>query len=366
MAALLVVVIIVLLTSAMCSLFEAVLYSVPVSQVEALVASGRRSGKILRKLRRRVEDPITAILSLNTISNTAGAAVAGALASRVLGAEKLIWFSAAFTLAILLLSEVIPKTAGVVYARSIAGLIARPLQLLTWLFSPVVWLIGFVTRLIASAGNPDEVSAQEIVTLARLGQRTGVIDEGESALIENALAMRTKAVREILTPRSVTFSLDQDLTVGVVHEREGVSVHSRIPVFEEDPNRVCGLVESRDVLSAAARNEMGRTLKELSRPIRLIPETLTLDRALGSFLKTHDHLFGVIDEFGGFAGVVSLEDILEELLGREIVDTSDLVEDMRELARVKRDALMEGRTVLDTGITGEAEPGSQSEKARRE
>lgn len=347
MASLLIVVSIVLVTSALCSLFEAVLYSVPLSHVEALVADGRRSGRVLKKLRDKVEAPITAILSLNTISNTAGAAVAGALASRVLGPERLVFFSVAFTVAILLLSEVVPKTAGVIYARPFARFVARPLQILTWLFSPVVWIIGFVTRVVASAGSSEEISAEEIVTLARLGLRSGVIDEGESKVIENALTLRTKTVREVLTPRSVTFSLDQDLTVGQAHGKRRIAVHSRFPVFDEDPNDICGLVESQDVLAAAARDEMETTLKELSRPIHLVPETLTLDRALGSFLKTHDHLFGVIDEFGGFAGVVTLEDVVEELLGREIVDASDLVPDMRELARVKRDALMVGRSVFD-------------------
>ena len=347
MSALLAVVLVVLMTSAMCSLFEAVLYSVPLSHIESLVARGRPSGKILRALRNQVDAPITAVLSLNTISNTAGAALAGALASEALGADRLIWFSAVFTVAILLLAEVIPKTAGVVYSRPLSALIARPLLLLTRVFAPIIWAISFITRLFSAAGAGDGVSAEEILTMARLGSRTGTLEETEGRVIENALALKTTPVKDVLTPRLVTFALDEGTPVAEVHPMERLAVHSRFPVYSGDSDRITGLVESQDVFACAARGELDTELKELARPIHLIAETLTLDRALTRFLKTSDHLFGVIDEFGGFCGVVTLEDVLEELIGREIVDSSDLVPDMRELAKEERDRLMEGRDVLD-------------------
>lgn len=339
------VVLAVILISALCSLFEAVLYSIPISRIEALTQRGKASGKILQKLREKVEQPITAILSLNTISNTAGAAVAGALAATVWGSENVIYFSAAFTLAILLFAEVIPKTAGVVYARALAGIIARPLQILTVLMTPIVWLVGFVTRLITGGQSQDSVSPDEMVVMAKIGHRTGALAEGESKVIQNILTMRTKFAHQVMTPHTVVFSLNANETVGSVYHSEKLRTHSRFPVYDPQPNDVIGLVFSRDVLAAAAADEMHTPLRELAKPMHFIPDDTPLDKALQSFLQRDGHLFTIIDQYGGMAGVLTLEDVVEEVLGREIVDETDAEEDLREVARRKRQEVLEDRAI---------------------
>ncbi len=348
MTGLITAVVVVILVSAMCSLFEAVLYSIPMSRIEALTQGGKKSGKILQSLREKIERPITAILSLNTIANTAGAAVAGALALNVLGPDNLIYFSVAFTLAILLLSEVIPKTAGVVYARSLAGVIAIPLHLLTLSMTPIVWLVSFVTRIITGGQSHDSISSDEMVVMAKVGHRTGALAEGESKVIQNILTLRTKFAKQAMTPRTVVFRLDADLTVGDVYSDEKLRTHSRFPVFDPQPNDVIGLLYSRDVLAAAAADEMGTLLRELAKPIHFIPDDTPLDKALQSFLERDDHLFALIDEYGGFAGVLTLEDVLEQVLGHQIVDETDIDENLRDVAMRRRQQVLAGRKEVPT------------------
>ena len=343
MIALLIAVSTVVLVSAMCSLFEAVLYSIPMSRVEALIQRGKKSGKLLQQMREQVDAPITAILSLNTISNTAGAAVAGALASKVWEGERsLVYFSVVFTLVILLISEVIPKTAGVVYSRSLAGIIARPLWILTIVMKPMIWLCGFATRLISGGNTADSVSPDEMVVMAKVGHRTGALAEGESLVIQNILTMRTKFAKQAMTPRTVVFSLEANRTVGDVYRDGRLGVHSRFPIYEERPNDVIGLLYSRDVLAAAAADEMDTRIRELAKPIQFLPDDTPLDKILEHFLEREDHLLALIDEYGGFAGVITLEDVLEELLGKEIVDETDRDESLRDVAQRRRQQVLKG------------------------
>ena len=322
--------------SAMCSLFEAVLYSVPVGHVEAMAEAGKKTGRILRALREQVARPIAAILSLNTIANTAGAAWAGAAYVVVFGDDRLWLFSAAFTLAILLFSEVIPKTAGVVYSRSLAGPVARPLLAMVWLFRPLIWLTGQVTRLIARDPGSPGVSEEELLVMARLGHKEGAIDADEAAVIENVLGLEATMVRDIMTPRTVVFSLAVASTVGEVRDSVQSLNHGRVPVYDSDSDDVVGMVHRQDLLAAMAEGEWGRTLEEMMRPVDFVAETLTADRLLRRLLETRQHLVMAINEYGGPAGLVTLEDVLEEILGTEIVGEFDTAVDMRELAHRRR------------------------------
>ena len=325
------------LISAMCSLFEAVLYSVPVGHVESMVESKRSAGKILQGLRENVDRPIAAILSLNTIANTAGAAVAGAAAAKVFGEIWLGYFSAAFTLAILMFSEVVPKTAGVVYSRSLATVIARPLQLLVWLFQPLIWLCGSVTYLISRGGQSPSVSEDEILGLARIGRQTGAIETDQAVAIENILSLEKKAVRDIMTPRTVAVMIGAETTVDELRKQKTVLNYSRIPIFDKDGEDVVGMINRRDVLTAMADGRGSLRLDEMMRPVDFVVESFSLNRLLRKFLARGQHLLMVLDEFGGLAGLVTLEDVLEEILGQEIVDEFDQVADLRELARNRRE-----------------------------
>jgi CBS domain containing-hemolysin-like protein len=322
----------VIVISAICSLSEAVLYSITPSDIEQLQAEGKASGDRLASLRAQVDRPITAILTINTVANTAGAAVSGALAAQALGEGNVVLFSAALTIAILLFSEILPKTLGVVYSRALGPWLAAPLHWAVTALGPAIWLIGRVTRLISS-GDAEGVSQDEILSIARLGFRSGAIDKDEAAVIQNILALSTTDSRSIMTPRTVVFALDAETLVSEAQDRPEVQVHSRIPVYLGERDDVIGLVYRRDLLS----EERGdKSVVDLLRPVAFVGTTDPVNRVLDQLLEQRRHLVVVLDEFGGFAGVVTLEDVMEEILGKEIVDEFDEVADMRELAARRR------------------------------
>jgi CBS domain containing-hemolysin-like protein len=326
-----------ILISAFCSVAEAVLYSVPWSCIERLRKDGKRSGEALAQLRNNIDRPITAILTLNTIANTAGAAVAGAAATTVLGAQNLVYFSIAFTLAILIFSEVLPKTVGVMYTRTLAPVLARPLQVLVWVLRPAIVVIGSVVRGLQKKQKRHETSTEDLLATISLAHRAGGIEAREAISMQNILSLDKKTVREIMTPRTVIFSLPVGLTVGQARDRDVNWPHSRIPVYDnEDTEDLIGLVYRRQLLEAMANGQDDKLLGELMKPVRFVIDSMTLDKLLVRFLESRVHLFVVLDEYGGLSGVVSLEDVLEEILGNEIVDETDQVVDMRELARQQR------------------------------
>lgn len=338
MTELLIVVLSVVFISGLCSLFEAVLYSVPVSHIESLAQSGKKSGRILRRLREHVDRPIAAILSLNTIANTGGASIAGMIVGNLVGEDSMeeYIFSAAFTIVILMFAEVIPKTVGVVYARPVSAFIALPLQWLVWTFTPFILLCRLGTRLVAKEQKEQNISDEELISLARLGRRSGTLDATEAGVIQNILSLKTKTVAQTMTPRTVVFSLPDDMAVEEARNQAGIWSHSRIPVYQEDFEDIVGIVLRRDILAAHAKNRGAEPLTKIMRPVHFVAESHTLDRILKAFLERRQHMFIVIDEYGGLAGVLTLEDVLEEILGAEIVDESDQVADMRELARRRR------------------------------
>ncbi len=319
-----------------CSLFEAVLYSVPLRHVETLARSESPAGRILKELRGNIEKPITAILSLNTIANTAGAAVAGGAAIAVFGREWIGVFSAIFTLSILVFSEVIPKTAGVVYARRLAPTVAFPLKGLVVLMAPAIWLCSHITRLISKHRALDTISADELKIMAQVGFQAGSIQPYQKRVIENILSLENKAVKDVMTPRTVIFSLSEHLTVKEASSRVSRWEHSRFPVYDHDVEDIVGIVLTRKLFMALSQGKADTPLTDLMEPVRFVVETARLDQVFRQFMGSRQKLFVVIDEYGGIAGVVTLEDILEEILGREIMDEFDEVADKRELARSRR------------------------------
>lgn len=336
----------VILFSAMCSLFEAVLLSSPLSHVEKLAQEGNRSGQIFRRLRQNVDRPLSAILSLNTIANTGGAAFAGAAFMRWLGdtgEDYDAYFQGFLTLSVLFFAEVIPKTVGAVFSRPLTAWIARPLLLLVWIFAPLIGLCRLATRMVPRQEGQNDVSSDDILSLARLGARTGGIEADEARVIQNILSLKTKSAREVMTPRTVVFALPESMTVGEARGESGTWAHSRIPVYAEDFEDIVGIVMRRDILAALAQDRGQVQLSTLMRPVHFVVESSALDQILDTFLEQRQHLFIVIDEYSGLAGVLSLEDVLEEILGKEIVDELDQVEDMRELARLRRRQTAERR-----------------------
>ena len=331
-----------IIVSAFCSIIEAVLYSVSQSQVEVMAKSGKKSGFVLKELKKDIRQPITAILTLNTIANTMGAAVAGASAAVVFGEENLVWFSIFFTLAILLFSEILPKTAGVAYAKNLASWIAIPLNTLTKIMSPLIWLCQVVTHLIPKQAKEALVSIEEIQAVAMLGRKAGKIEPQQEKVIANILKLQDKTVREVMTPQTVVFTLNENLTIAeALNFKEQWNKHSRVPVYDENHDDVVGLVLSRNVLLNFAEGMGEKKLSDLMQPVHFVPEAAPLNKIMIEFFEQQVHLFVVVDEYGSVTGVISLEDIIEEIVGREIIDESDTAGDLREYARHRKKLLRE-------------------------
>ncbi len=324
-----------IIVSALCSVCEAVLYTVTTSQVEMLKKTGHPEAEHLQNLRSDIEKPITAILTLNTIANTIGASVAGAAAAKLFGEENLILFSAVFTLSILMFSEILPKTIGVAFAFRLAPVITYPLRAMVFLLTPIVWLSRSVTKLLPEKVE-ETISSQELQTIAALSRQSGDIEENEAKVINNILDLKDKIVRQVMTPRTVTFSINEHLTVGnAMATLTELSSHSRIPIYNREPDNVTGIVMRKDILQAAAEHKDKLTLSRFRQPAHFVPETAPLHRILIDFFDRRQHLFIVVDEYGTMTGVISMEDVLEEIVGREIMDESDKTKDMRELARAR-------------------------------
>ena len=349
MLTLIIAVLCALAVSAICSLTETTLYAVTWAHIEKLRASKtpskQKAGELLFIMRQRVDQPIAAVLTLNTIANTAGSAVAGAAFVSVFGAQHMAIFAVSFTLLVLAFGEIMPKTFGVAYANPLAAVLAKPLMLVSKALTPVIWLSGLLTRLITPSGTLPHVSEDDIRAVASLSRQAGRIQPFEERTIRNILALDRKRVRDIMTPRTVVFSLPAQMTVAEAKgERRGVWPHSRIPVHAaDDPENIVGIVYRREVLEALANDQDDKRLSDLAKPVRFVLDTMTLDRVLVKFLESRMHLFVVLDEYGGVSGVISLEDVLEEILGKEIIDETDQVADMRELARTRREALLRQR-----------------------
>ena len=336
MIELMIAVAVTIIVSAGCSLFEAVLYSIPRRHIEVMVQAGKPGARILMKMQRNVERPIAAILSLNTIAHTAGAVVAGSAAATVFGHQWLGYFSAFFVLAILVFSEIIPKTAGVVYGRTLVHMVAYPLKALVWLMTPAIWLSSLVTHLIARGKTEEVITAEEIRLMARLSLRTGEIKPFQEQAIGRILTLENKMVKDVMTPRTVIFSLSEHLTLEEASRIPTKWEHSRFPVYDQNVEDMVGIVLTKEFFIALSEGKKDMHLTELMRPVHFAAETARLNRLLMEFLELRQHLFVVLDEYGGISGLISLEDILEEILGKEIVDESDEVPDKRELARQRR------------------------------
>ncbi|KAF0189060.1 MAG: hypothetical protein FD168_1279 [Desulfobulbaceae bacterium] len=309
--------------------------------------SGHQSAALLNIMRSDINKPITAILTLNTVANTVGPTFAGVTAAALFGQSNIIFFSIFFTAAILLFSEIIPKTIGVTYAYKLAPYIARPLFLVVTLLTPIIWLCRVITRLIPQNKEGGQVSAEELRTIAALSLKSGQIESDQEMVINNILELGNKVVRQVMTPRPVTFSLEQNLTVAEAMEQENMlRRHSRIPLYENNLNDIVGIILYKDILLAAAEQKKTLPLSALMNPVHFVAETAPLNRVLMDFFERHQHLFVVVDEYGAMTGVISLEDILEEIIGREIMDESDKAKNMRELAR-KRHISASSETSLE-------------------
>ncbi len=349
MTALILTVIISVTVSFVCSFLEAALYSVPWSHVESLRKSGKKAGDLLFALRSQIDQPIAAILTLNTIANTAGSAIAGSLAAAVLGEDNMVMFAAGFTVLILVCSEIIPKTLGVAYCRPAAVFLAYAANGMVIALKPLIVISSWIMRLVTPKTKAPAATEEDVYAIIGMLRRSGRIEQYEETSIRNILGLDTKAVSDIMTPRTVAFTLPADATVEEAQKVTGFWHFSRIPVYGDDNEDIIGLISRRRVLEELAGDRHSRKLSDIMRPVHFVLESLPLNKLLLRFLDERVHILVALDEFGGMAGVVTLEDVLEEILGREIVDETDEVPDLRELARQRRRRLLgqPGKTAPD-------------------
>ncbi|QDU59197.1 Hemolysin C [Planctomycetes bacterium Pan216] len=340
MPAILTVAGITLLGSFICSLLEAVLYTVTPSQVELLRKRQVFGADLLARLRTDMQEPIAAILTINTITHTVGAAWCGALVGHNYGDFALGIFAAVFTLAILFVTEIVPKSLGVTYAYQMAPWIAWPIQVQIWLIWPVVKISALVMALFTQKDENLFPTEEEIMAMTRLAMKGGELRPQELAWVENSLRLDQVKAADLMTPRTVVYSLPADLPIEDVKERSRHWVHSRLPLTEDqDPDQIVGMVHRRDVFDAFVRPKPAvKTLRDIKRDLEFVPESMRGHQLLDKFIKEKRHMVGVISEYGGFEGVVTLEDVLECLLGDEIVDEHDRHADLQKVARERAKA----------------------------
>ena len=324
--------------SFLCSVLEAALLSVTPSHLAQLEQDRPKIGARLRSLKSRINRPLAAILSLNTIANTVGAVGVGAEAQRLWGSHILAITSAILTLLILFLSEIIPKTLGVVYWRQMTGFMTRFLPALIIVLLPLVWLSEVITGLVKRRPGSEKLSREEFAALARVGAQQGVFDESEMRILRNLFHFGSLRTRDIMTPRTVMFSLEENTTVRDAVSERGSMIFSRIPIWKDTPDQVTGYILKDHLLIQAARNELDAPVNSFARGALIVPDTLPLPALFERFLDRREHIAVVVDEYGGVDGVVTMEDVLETLIGLEIVDEMDSVQDMRAMARSKWEA----------------------------
>ena len=330
--------------SFLCSILEAVLLSVTPGYVASLAAQRPHGAQTLQEVKDNLDESISSILILNTFAHTMGAAGVGAQALVVFGAKWETLIAFLLTLAILYFSEIIPKTLGARYWKQLAVPAAVVIRWLVRLLYPLVWLSAKLTNLFARGSHPSAISRDELAAMARLGARHGALGSQESELLENMLQLRHTRTEEILTPRTVVCALDVSLSVGQALAELSDVPFTRIPVYESNLDAVVGMVLRPRIHEVEREGGEEKPLSEFVLSIHRVSGELPVLRLLDLFLRRREHMFLVEDEYGQTAGIVTLEDAVETLLGREIMDESDTVEDMQELARSKyRGRLRESR-----------------------
>ncbi len=322
-----------LLFSFLCSIAEAVLLSVTTAHISALELEGKSSGSLLRELRSDINKPLAAILTLNTIAHTVGAVGAGAQATVVFGHAWVGLVSALLTLMILVFSEIIPKTLGATYWRALAGVTAHGLKFLIRVLYPFVMLSELLVRGFSRDMKIEGFSRKEFAAMADLGEKEGQLEERESRILKNMFLLHETVVTDVMTPRPVVFSLPESLTVYKYFEKHYDSRFSRIPVYVENDEQFTGFVLKDDLLLAQARDNTDKTLKTYRRDLYTLSDKTSLSDAFDEVLNQRAHIMVIIDEYGGMEGIITMEDILETLLGLEIMDESDKTADMQQYAR---------------------------------
>lgn len=321
--------------SFICSLLESVLLSISPAFVAVAVKEKKSYGPLLQELKDKVDRPITAILTLNTIAHTVGAAGVGAQVQVVFGDGFTAIASALLTLAILIFSEIIPKTLGAANWKMLAPACAYATKALIFSIYPLVVLFESLSKVFARDEDENSVTREEMIVTAEMGVLEGILRPKESMIIRNLLMLDAVKIADIMTPRSVITAFEAQETVEHVMNKNRPIRFSRIPVYDRDLDHVLGMVHRYKILEAYSNDEDKRKISELMTPIQSVPENISVAAALDQFIRKKEHVFVVTDDYGSTAGLVSLEDAIETLLGVEIIDEFDSVADLRQYALEK-------------------------------
>jgi CBS domain containing-hemolysin-like protein len=320
--------------SFLCSILESVLLSVNMAYISVLEKSNPKVGKLLKFHKLNLNQSIASILILNTLAHTLGAAAVGAQAESLYGAGAVFYISVILTLAILFLSEIIPKTIGATYWKALAPLAAYIIKIFIWLTYPLILVTLFITNRISKKDSMS-LSKEELLESTLLSEDDGILKEQESDVIENVLLLDKIKIEDILTPRTVVFALEQSRTIDdVMKNEEDIFNFSRIPIFDGSIENVTGIVMTKKIFKQAVQDNTVE-LSNIKKDIIKINENLPVSKVLDMFIKKKEHMFLVVDGYDQTEGIVTLEDCVETVLGVEIVDESDSNEDMREVAKQK-------------------------------
>ena len=327
--------------SFLCSVLEAVLLSTPMSYISMRENQGSKTATLMKQYKNNVDRPVGAILSLNTIAHTIGSAGVGAESIKIFGEQYFGLISAILTLLILVLSEIIPKTIGASYWRSLALPSTRIIRVLILITYPLVLLSELITKVFTPRGNQASMSREEVSAMVDVGTTEGVFRESESKLIKSCIALSGVKARQIMTPSIVVESACQDLTVKDFQAKQSWSF-SRIPVYAGDKDYITGYVLKDAVLKLLSEDQFHVKLSDLKRPILTFREEESVFQIWEKMLEKREHISVIIDEYGGLRGLVTMEDIIETMTGVEIVDEDDVAVDMQALAKEKSRLMMRG------------------------
>ena len=321
------------LLSALCSMLEATLLSTPLSFITGLEEQGAKGASRLKRLKQHPDRPISAILCLNTIANTVGASIVGSLVYEVYGDAIVGIFSTIFTFAILIFSEIIPKTIGTSYWRTLAIPASVIINGMIFVMFPLVWVLEKLTGLISSKSSQISISREDISAMVSVATEEEVIEKEEKKMIQNLLKLDEVTAHEIMTPSAVVEMAEAHMTIREFYDSEELT-HSRIPVYDDENDEyVIGYVLRQEILEKMAEDKFTTTLSEITRPIITFTEEDTVSDIWEKMLSQKEHISVILDEYGSVRGIVTMEDVIETMLGHEIVDETDEVVDMQEYAK---------------------------------
>ncbi len=321
--------------SFICSVLESVLLSVNLPYISVLEKDRPKVGAMLKSHKKNINISIASILIVNTIANTLGAAAVGAQAESIYGSSAVFYVSVILTFAILFFAEIIPKTIGASYWKTLAPAATYIIQFLIWITYPIILLTLFVTNRISKDDEGMSLTKDELIQSTLISEDEGVLDEKESDVIENILKLDSIKIEEILTPRSVVFALDGNRTIkDIVKTEPSIFKFSRVPVFDGHIENITGMVMTKKIFKQALEDD-SVALNKIQKDIYKINENIPVSMALDLFIKKKEHMFLVLDRYDQTEGIVTLEDCVETILGVEIVDESDSHANMREVAKHK-------------------------------